>query len=236
MTQTGPKLLTVISLLSLGLVGACGPPTGSPAGAASTAVSTSVPADPPTTDPPTTDATTAATVTATPPDTPSDTASTPSTPSHTTAAGPVSCDARTLTARIASTSAAAGHARLVIAVRNTGPECSVTGYPDVTLLAGPGGTALPTRTTTDGDVSFPSVKPREVVLRSGGEASFDLGYSRVPSGDTSCVSAAAVRIALPRVTNPVEVKADVDACGGGHVAVSPVVAGTDGVGSAAASG
>ena len=110
------------------------------------------------------------------------------------------------------------------------------GYPEVTLLARTGGAALPTRTTTDGDVSFPSVKPREVVLRSGGEASFDLGYSRVPSGDTSCVTAAGVKISLPRVTGAVEVKANVYACGGGHVAVSPVVAGPDGVGSAAAPG
>ncbi|HET7660761.1 MAG TPA: DUF4232 domain-containing protein [Oryzihumus sp.] len=150
----------------------------------------------------------------------------------TTAAAPTAgmpCRGQALAGRLASSDGAAGHIHLVVALRNIGGvECTLDGFPAVGLVA-QDGSALPVRATHDGDLAFPARTPSTVVLAPGEVASFDLGFSHVPAGgQTSCPAAQSLAVTTPGDSHPVAVQAVADPCDGGHLAVSPLVAGDQG--------
>lgn len=139
------------------------------------------------------------------------------------------CRGQALAGRLASSDGAAGHIHLVVALRNIGGvECTLDGFPTVGLVA-EDGSALPVRATHDGDLAFPARKPSTVVLAPGEVASFDLGFSHVPAGgQTSCPAAQSLAVTTPGDSHPVPVQVGADPCDGGHLAVSPLVAGDQG--------
>lgn len=118
---------------------------------------------------------------------------------------------------------------LVVALRNIGGvECTLDGFPTVGLVA-EDGTALPVRATHDGDLAFPARTPATVVLAPGEVTSFDLGFSHVPAGgQTVCPAAQSLAVTPPGDSHPVPVQTGADPCDGGHLAVSPLVAGDQG--------
>ena len=139
------------------------------------------------------------------------------------------CRGQALAGRLASSDGAAGHMHLVVALRNIGgAECTLDGFPTVGLVA-EDGTALPVRATHDGDLAFPVRTPSTVVLAPGEVASFDLGFSHVPTGgQTVCPAAQSLVVTPPGDSHPVPVQTAADPCDGGHLAVSPLVAGDQG--------
>ena len=139
------------------------------------------------------------------------------------------CRGQALAGRLASSDGAAGHIHLVVALRNIGAaECTLDGFPTVGLVA-EDGSALPVRATHDGDLAFPARMPSTVVLAPGEVASFDLGFSHVPAGgQTSCPAAQSLAVTAPGDRHPVPVQVAADPCDGGHLAVSPLVAGDQG--------
>ncbi|MGZ4599534.1 MAG: DUF4232 domain-containing protein [Oryzihumus sp.] len=149
----------------------------------------------------------------------------------TTAASTVGmpCRGQALAGRLASSDGAAGHMHLVVALRNIGGvECTLDGFPTVGLVA-EDGSALPVRATHDGDLAFPARTPSTVVLAPGEVASFDLGFSHVPAGgQTACPAAQSLAVTAPGDSHPVPVQTAADPCDGGHLAVSPLVAGDQG--------
>ncbi|MGN6636687.1 MAG: DUF4232 domain-containing protein [Oryzihumus sp.] len=139
------------------------------------------------------------------------------------------CRGQALAGRLASSDGAAGHIHLVVALRNIGgAECTLDGYPTVSLVA-EDGSALPVRATHDGDLAFPARKPSTVVLAPGEVASFDLGFSHVPAaGQPPCRAAQSLAVTPPGDSRAVAVQAGADPCDSGHLAVSPLVAGDQG--------
>jgi len=127
-----------------------------------------------------------------------------------------------------SSDGAAGHLHLVVGLRNTGMQaCTVNGYPQV-QLRGAGGQAVPVTVTHDGDPAFPAASPSAVSIAPGGSGSFDIGYSHVPVDNESCTQASTMLVLVPGDTTALPVSVAVDPCDHGHLAVSPVVAGSVG--------
>jgi hypothetical protein len=149
------------------------------------------------------------------------------TPGAVTAGAP--CDTAGLAASLAGQDGGAGHQHLVIGLKNAGAQpCTVHGFPGVALRSA-AGAVVPVRITHDGDMAFPATLPGTVTIAPGKLASFDIGYSDVPrAGETSCRAATTVLVGLPGRTPTLPVTASVAPCDQGHLAVSPLVAGSAG--------
>jgi hypothetical protein len=104
----------------------------------------------------------------------------------------------------------------VFAVRTTGPDCQLQGYPALRLLDA-AGADLPVRVDRGGH-GLPSRRVAPVTLSRSTSVSFELA---LPDG-ASCRDAAAAVVRLPGTTADLRVATSVRACGDA-VGVSPVL-------------
>jgi hypothetical protein len=142
----------------------------------------------------------------------------------TTSGGAGACTGFSITA--GQTQGAAGTITGTITLAQTGPHCTITGYPSITLFS-PSGTVLPL-TLADGltvHVSAPAnAPPAPVALTATGTAQFTYQYSDVPTGSaTSCPRSATVSVTPPgssAATAPIALV--MAPCDDGNLRVSPV--------------
>lgn len=147
-------------------------------------------------------------------------------------AGPPRCTPDQLTATKGAGQGAAGHIFLNVILTNTAKApCHLFGYPGMALLDA-NRDPLTTHVTFGGGMLPPTAKKDVVLAPSGGQASFTLVYSDVPTGNadptTACPEASFANITPPDDTTTVELAAVMAPCDG-KVNVSPVVGGPDGV-------
>ena len=157
----------------------------------------------------------------------SQSAGTTATPSHTVApVAAFTCSADQLVGAVASQDGGAGHVHVVVLLTNkSGRDCTMHGAPALSWVGASGPRALVTRGT---DVTFTAVKAGTVTLKPGQSGSFDVGYSRIPRGEQTCVNGTSMLVTPPSTNAAVPVAFPIDACG--DVGVSTVVAGAVGVG------
>jgi hypothetical protein len=90
------------------------------------------------------------------------------------------------------------------------------------------GSSLPTMVERGGGVGFENIAPSYVVLSTGQTAYFNVGYSDVTQGTTTCSVSTQTEITPPNDTAfsivPVQ---QINACGGGTLHVSAVFGSTD---------
>lgn len=155
---------------------------------------------------------------------------TPTSPAeHPDEAGPRTCRTADLTAGVGHAGGAAGHLRIDIVLRNTGSSrCTLYGYPKVVPLTSKGEPLADLKVSHDGSVAVPKVKPHRVVLAPGEKASFAVGYSDVPTGDSPCPDASSMRVSPPEDSHALKVDAALNHACGPKITVSPVVRGTEG--------
>ena len=143
---------------------------------------------------------------------------------------PQACRAAALYAAPGVTDGGAGHLHQVVTVTNQGVRCTLDGYPSLVLRDDRGETVTLTQ-THDGDIAFPAKAATPVVMVTGAVASFDLGYSDIPSGsERSCAAGTLLTITPPHAATRegTALRLAMAPCDHGHVAVSPFVAGAQG--------
>ena len=121
--------------------------------------------------------------------------------------------------------AGAGNRVSILGVRNVGTRpCSLTGYPSITLLDEEGTALAGVRSDrTLGSYFRPGQTPGPVELAPEGLGFFDIAWNVVPdesAGQTTCPSAARIRMTAPGDTSPVALARDFTPCGG-RIRVSP---------------
>ena len=153
-------------------------------------------------------------------------ASTPTpTPTATPSPRPLAlsrCRSHQLTVAVTGSNGGAGSLMVVLAFRNSGPTaCTLYGYPGAQLLSS-SGAALPTTVARGGTALFSARPPALVTLPVNGTATFDLGYSDVPSGGaSSCPIASRLEVTPPNAYRFLVISATIEACRG-QLTVSPV--------------
>lgn len=154
---------------------------------------------------------------------------TTSTSTSTTIGGPTRCRTADLTASVAAGNGAAGTIETTISLKSSSSvPCVLDGYPGLQML-GPGGAIIPTTVVRKGVYSFTSMAPSTVTLTNGESASFNMGYSDVPTGnETSCPTSVDLQITPPNAYGHLTIAAKVAPCDNGSITVSPVYAGTGG--------
>lgn len=121
--------------------------------------------------------------------------------------------------------AGAGNRVSIFGVQNVGARpCSLTGYPAITLLDGKGAALSAVRSDrTLGSYFRQGETPGPVELAPQGQGFFDIAWNVVPdesAGQTSCPSAARIRMTAPADTSPVTLAQAFTPCGG-RIRVSP---------------
>lgn len=127
--------------------------------------------------------------------------------------------------------AGAGNRVALLSVQNVGQQaCSVTGYPGVTLQDARGRTLTSVvAEQSPGSYFRAGETPQPVIVAPQGKAWFELAWNVVPhegQGETTCPSAARVRMTAPGDTSPVSLNLAFTPCGG-RVRVSPFTANAD---------
>jgi Domain of unknown function (DUF4232) len=149
--------------------------------------------------------------------------------STTTTAMTVStCQPSNLNLSVSGTNGAAGTIELTIQMVNTGPPCTLQGYPGMQLLSS-SGSSLPTNVVRGGPPTFTNPaanqSPSLVHLATHGTAAFSLTYSDVPVGtQTVCPNAAKAEVTPPNDTAFAVMTLQVADCGNGTIHLSPVYA------------
>lgn len=126
------------------------------------------------------------------------------------------CKGSALTVTDADTLVDSQSTREVYAVRTTGPDCQLQGYPTVTFQDASGRT-VPVSVQHSG-FGVPADKPQPITLSRSTSLSFEIGSAR--SG--TCASITHVTVTLPGTTPAHRVSSQWQVCGG-KVAVSPVL-------------
>ncbi|GAA0867948.1 hypothetical protein GCM10009116_02800 [Brevundimonas basaltis] len=121
--------------------------------------------------------------------------------------------------------AGAGNRIAILGVQNVGARpCSLTGYPSVTLEDQKGDALGSVRADrTLGRYFRPGQVPGPVELAPQGQGFFDIAWTAIPNegaGQTTCPSAARIRMTAPGDTSPVSLAQTLDPCGG-RIRVSP---------------
>ncbi|MGV8929318.1 MAG: DUF4232 domain-containing protein [Brevundimonas sp.] len=121
--------------------------------------------------------------------------------------------------------AGAGNRVAILGVQNVGAQaCSLTGYPTVVLQDRQGRNLTAIRSDqTLGSYFRQGQAPTPVELAPEGKAFFDIAWNVVPhegQGETTCPSAARVRMTAPGDTSPVSLAQVFTPCGG-RIHVSP---------------
>ncbi len=159
------------------------------------------------------------------------TSAAPSASTSPSAAGPPRCSSAQLKATKGSGQGAAGHIFLNVILTNTGSSaCHLYGYPGMALLDA-SKDPLTTHVHFGGGM-LPATAKQNVVLAAGGEASYTLEYSDVPTGNETeaegCPPASFEQVTPPDETASILLTAQMAPCDG-NIYVSPVVSGTNGV-------
>ena len=152
----------------------------------------------------------------------------PTSTTTTTTAALSTCQLPGLQIAVVGQSGAAGTQEITFAMTDTsGAACTTYGYPGLLLVA-PSGAALPTTVVRGGGLSFESIAPSQVTLAPGQSAYFNVGFSDVQTGTTTCSSTHTVEVTPPTTTThaTVSVALGVDACDDGTLHVSAVFAST----------
>jgi hypothetical protein len=147
----------------------------------------------------------------------------------TTTAGVTTCQISGLHVSLTGAQGAAGTQELTYALTDSATvTCTTFGYPGM-LLLGASGTPLPTTVDRGGDLSFETVQPSTVRLTPGETAYFNVGYTDVTTGGTSCYEANQVEITPPTNTThaTLPAPASMDVCDNGTLHVSAVFSSTD---------
>lgn len=121
--------------------------------------------------------------------------------------------------------AGAGNRVSIFGVQNVGARpCSLTGYPSITLQDEAGDPLATVRSDrTLGSYFRPGQTPGPVELAPQGQGFFDIAWNVVPdesAGQTTCPSAARIRMTAPGDTSPVSLAQAFTPCGG-RIRVSP---------------
>ena len=121
--------------------------------------------------------------------------------------------------------AGAGNRVSILGVQNLGAQaCSLTGYPTVVLQDRQGRNLTAIRADqTPGSYFRQGQAPTPVELAPQGKAFFDIAWNVVPNegnGETTCPSAARLRMTAPGDTSPVSLAQAFTPCGG-RIRVSP---------------
>jgi len=129
---------------------------------------------------------------------------------------------------VAGQSGAAGTQEITFSLTNsTAASCTTYGYPGL-LLVTTTGAPLPTTVVRGGGLDFESIAPAEVALAPGETAYFNVGFSDVETGATTCSSTHTVEVTPPTTTThaTVSVELGIDACDDGTLHVSAVFSST----------
>ncbi len=165
--------------------------------------------------------TTTVTTTATPTSSAAPVTSQGPSPAH-----PSGCRAAGLTLRFLGTQGATGHGELGFAIRNTGAgACRTFGYPGVQFL-GASGALLPTRSQRTTDDFFGHLGVVEIVLASGGSASFRLGVTHGSASPAACTTARGLQVYPPDDTATLRTTIPGGATECGTATISPMRPGT----------
>ena len=121
--------------------------------------------------------------------------------------------------------AGAGNRVSIFGVQNVGARpCSLTGYPSITLQDEAGDALATVRSDrTLGSYFRQGQTPGPVELAPQGQGFFDIAWTVVPdesAGQTTCPSAARIRMTAPGDTSPVSLAQAFTPCGG-RIRVSP---------------
>lgn len=121
--------------------------------------------------------------------------------------------------------AGAGNRVSILGIQNVGAQaCSLTGYPTVALQDRQGRNLTAIRADqTPGSYFRQGQAPTPVELAPQGKAFFDIAWNVVPNegnGETTCPSAARIRMTAPGDTSPVSLAQTFTPCGG-RIRVSP---------------
>lgn len=110
----------------------------------------------------------------------------------------------------------------------TASACDMNGYPGL-VLASTSGAQLPTTVVHGGSLYFENVAPSTVHLAPGDVAYFNVGFSDVQSGGTSCTDAQDLDVTPPAGTASatVPVASGIHACDSGTLHVSAVFSSTN---------
>lgn len=119
-----------------------------------------------------------------------------------------------------------GHRIAIMALQNVGAQaCTLTGYPAVTLLDGRGQALTAIHANQrPGSYLRSGQAPAPVTLQPQAKAFFDLAWTVIPNegeGETTCPTAARIRLTAPDDTSPVSLAQTFTPCGG-KFDVSPV--------------
>ena len=129
--------------------------------------------------------------------------------------GQPACLGSALTVVDADAVTAGGSLEEVFVVRTTGPDCQLSGYPE---LAFSGADGRPLTVTVDrGGHGLPAGQPGPVTLSRGTSVSFGVATARTGS----CQQAGVIRVTLPSVTPVMTVTTAMQVCGG-SVGITPV--------------
>ncbi len=135
------------------------------------------------------------------------------------------CKGPQLKLSLAGGDAGAGNRVSIIGVQNVGTRtCSLTGYPGVTLQDGRGRNLTAVRSDqTLGSYFRQGQAPTPVELVPQAKGFFDIAWNVVPNegaGETTCPSAARIRMTAPGDTSPATLTQAFTPCGG-RIRVSP---------------
>lgn len=135
------------------------------------------------------------------------------------------CKGPQLKLTLAGGDAGMGNRVSILGVQNVGAQaCSLTGYPTVTLQDGQGRGLTTIRSDqTPGSYFRQGEAPAPVELAPQGQGFFDIAWNVVPNegaGETTCPSAARIRMTAPGDTPPVALAQAFTPCGG-RIRVSP---------------
>jgi hypothetical protein len=137
------------------------------------------------------------------------------------------CGAAELSAFVVRSGVAAGSVGQTIALRNTSPRsCTLYGYPGLVML-GPAGQPLPTHVERGSSTTVRPEQPATVLLASGADASFALGFSDGTGFHGGCPASARLEVTAPNAYGAMTLSDRLDAYGPcGAITVSPVYPGT----------
>jgi hypothetical protein len=159
----------------------------------------------------------------------SSTTSSPTSTTTTTAPAVVrTCRVPGLRIVLAGQSGAAGTQEITFSLTNsTAASCTTYGYPGLLLVATTGA-PLPTTVVRGGGLDFERIAPAQVTLAAGETAYFNVGFSDVTTGTTTCTSTHTVEVTPPTTTThaTVNVALGIDACDDGTLHVSAVFSST----------
>lgn len=142
-------------------------------------------------------------------------------------AGTPTCGGSQLSGKFLDSNGAAGTILFSVTLQNRGAACTLKGYPALGVANGSG--MLPSH-TVKGGLPFKTAAPKRVSLAHLARASVLISFEDVPVGnEKNCPFGTALLLRTPGAWQWLTInKVSTDACGGGTLHTSPVLAGVQG--------